>query len=271
MNFASDSGRVREHQPRCALCRRQGRSHRDDQVAGSRGSPVQRACECDLSRSDRYRRSWRCDVQAKSRRSCADAVWPARRAGRNRRRLRLPPQPIVNVCYWSYPPHQRRVTPLTNPPTGWQWCGQEDCHSLATPAPRRSSIELSQQARGVCCSDDDQCRKNRSIMRFLGFSGGEGFEPLIRLTTDNGFRDLHEHGYLQAFLALCASTCASAPTVLAGVCRSQWSERRSSTCASAPTAWIRRSRGPNDDGVAPTSAAATSRETTEQNLNSPAL
>jgi len=27
--------------------------------------------------------------------------------------------------------------------------------------------------------------------------GGEGFEPSIRLTTDNGFRDQFEYGYVQ--------------------------------------------------------------------------
>jgi hypothetical protein len=43
---------------------------------------------------------------------------------------------------------------------------------------------------------------------------GEGFEPSIRLTTDNGFRDRFEYAGLQGFLSLCASVCASQPALL---------------------------------------------------------
>jgi hypothetical protein len=45
--------------------------------------------------------------------------------------------------------------------------------------------------------------KNRITMLFLASSGGEGFEPSIRLTTDNGFRDRNESAYLQYFSGGC--------------------------------------------------------------------
>jgi hypothetical protein len=67
------------------------------------------------------------------------------------------------------------------------------------------------------CGPKDRRHPHRSgspTQEPLDQAEGEGFEPSIRLTTDNGFRDRFEYAGLQGFLSLCASVCASQPALL---------------------------------------------------------
>ena len=50
---------------------------------------------------------------------------------------------------------------------------------------------------------------NRLVRERLEKAEGEGFEPSIRLTTDNGFRDRFEYADLQAFCRRAPGLCAS--------------------------------------------------------------
>jgi hypothetical protein len=70
-----------------------------------------------------------------------------------------------------------------------------------------------------------------------GKAEGEGFEPFepsIRLTTDNGFRDRYEYCDLQGLFRSCASVCASQQPSVHGAGRPEHFTRNEGVPGSSP-------------------------------------
>ena len=150
----NDSGGVRERRPPLALCRRQGRSQEASRWLARQPrttSQVMRSLQVQIDTVALGAATPR----AKGGRRRADAVWPPRRAGRNRRRLR--------TCRWQrcdppYPPHRRRVHSLTNSFCGIAWPPGAHAQSStdisgigalteATPAPAPPPVRLDRGSR----------------------------------------------------------------------------------------------------------------------------
>jgi hypothetical protein len=68
------------------------------------------------------------------------------------------------------------------------------------------------RARSRPCAPSGGVAVESPMVEWKG--GGEGFDPSIRLTTDNGFRVLHRTVDLQGFSCSCASVCASDTEVM---------------------------------------------------------